>query len=206
MLDFILFIIVFIFVRKEILQYANKIGEEKIEESSKSVLIETIIISLLAVFHYIIPLTIKMHINHSWFASIMEGVFFANTVVMVEMDAKYQEVYDFFHFVNMASIVLIIGDAGFPQNYLPFLIFAALQLCIFQFMYGQADAFLFCECGTFLMLHNAELMDYIGHMGIMLILLAIVQGIQKNINKYGNLKQPVAMTPYIAASFLIFFI
>ena len=206
MLNVIIFMMVFIFARKIILQYSNKIGKEKIEESNKEIVIETFIIFLLAILHYILPLPLKMHIEHSWFTSIMEAIFFANTIVMDEMDMKYQEVYDLFHFINLASMILFIGYVGFPSNYIPFLFFAALQLGIFQFMYGQADAFLFCECAAFLMLHNAEIEEYMWHMGIMLIFLAIVQGVKKNINKRGNLKRPVAMTPYIVASFLIFFI
>ena len=206
MLNVTIFMIVFVFARKIILQYSNKIGEEKIEESNKEIVIETFVIFLLTISHYILPLPLKTHIEHSWFTSIMEAIFFANTIVMVEMDMKYQEVYDLFHFINLASMILFIGYVGFPSNYIPFLFFAALQLGIFQFMYGQADAFLFCECAALLMLHNAEIEDYMWHMGIMLIFLAVVQGIKKNNNKRGNLKHPVAMTPYIAASFLIFFI
>ena len=206
MLNVIIFMLVFIFARKIILQYSNKIGEEKIEESNKEIVIETFIIFLLAISHYILPLPLNTHIEHSWFMSIMEAIFFANTIVMVEMDIKYQEVYDLFHFINLASMVLFVGYVGFPKNYISFLFFAALQLGIFQFMYGQADAFLFCECATFLMLHNAEIEDYMWHMGIMLVILTVVQGVKKNINKRGNLKHPVAMTPYILSSFLIFFI
>ena len=206
MLNVIIFMMVFVLARKIILQYSNKIGKEKIEESSKEIGIETFVMLLLAISHYILPLQLKTHIEHSWFTSIIEAIFFANTIVMVEMDIKYQEVYDLFHFINIASMILFIGYAGFPKNYISFLFFAALQLGIFQFMYGQADAFLFCECAAFLMLHNAEIEDYMWHMGIMLIFLAVAQGAKKNINKQGNLKHPVAMTPYIAASFLIFFI
>lgn len=206
MLNVIIFIMVFVLARKIILQYSNKIGKEKIEESSKEIVIETFVMLLLAISHYILPLPLNTHIEHSWFTSIIEAIFFANTIVMVEMDIKYQEVYDLFHFINLASMILFIGYTGFPKNYISFLFFAALQLGIFQFMYGQADVFLFCECAAFLMLHNAEIEDYMWHMGIMLIFLAVVQGAKKNINKQGNLKHPVAMTPYIAASFLIFFI
>ena len=204
MLNVIIFMLVF--ARKIILQYSNKIGEEKIEESNKEIVIETFIIFLLAISHYILPLPLNTHIEHSWFMSIMEAIFFANTIIMVEMDIKYQEVYDLFHFINLASMVLFVGYVGFPKNYISFLFFAALQLGIFQFMYGQADAFLFCECAAFLMLHNAEIEDYMWHMGIMLVILTVVQGVKKNINKRGNLKHPVAMTPYILSSFLIFFI
>lgn len=206
MLNVIIFMLVFIFARKIILQYSNKIGKEKIEESNKEKVIETFIIFLLAISHYILPLPLNTHIEHSWFMSIMEAIFFANTIIMVEMDIKYQEVYDLFHFINLASMVLFVGYVGFPKNYISFLFFAALQLGIFQFMYGQADAFLFCECAAFLMLHNAEIEDYMWHMGIMLVILTVVQGVKKNINKRGNLKHPVAMTPYILSSFLIFFI
>ena len=206
MLNVIIFMLVFIFARKIILQYSNKIGKEKIEESNKEKVIETFIIFLLAISHYILPLPLNTHIEHSWFMSIMEAIFFANTIIMVEMDIKYQEVYDLFHFINLASMVLFVGYVGFPKNYISFLFFAALQLGIFQFMYGQADAFLFCECAAFLMLHNAEIEDYMWHMGIMLVILTVVQGVKKNINTRGNLKHPVAMTPYILSSFLIFFI
>ena len=49
MLNAIIFMMFFIFTRKIILQYSNKIGEEKIEESSKEIVIETFVILLLAI-------------------------------------------------------------------------------------------------------------------------------------------------------------
>ena len=55
MLNAIIFMMFFIFTRKIILQYSNKIGEEKIEESSKEIVIETFVILLLAISHYILP-------------------------------------------------------------------------------------------------------------------------------------------------------
>ena len=52
--------------------------------------------------------------------------------------------------------------------------------------------------------YNAELLDYFVFMLFTYILLGIIQLFKKNVNKKGNLKIPVAFTPYIVATFLLF--
>ena len=134
----IIFIISFIIFRYFIKNYANKIGDEKLSDNKKIFYIEFIIMLLYAIVHFILLDVI----SHNCFTVVMEGIFFANTCLMVQMDMEYKQTYDLYHFINIASMILYIGYAGFPSNYISFLVFVGSQLFLFQFLYGQADAFL----------------------------------------------------------------
>lgn len=196
----IIFIISFIIFRYFIKNYANKIGDEKLSDNKKIFYIEFIIMLLYAIVHFILLDVI----SHNCFTVVMESIFFANTCLMVQMDMEYKQTYDLYHFINIASMILYIGYAGFPSNYISFLVFVGSQLFLFQFLYGQADAFLYCECAAYMFVHDAILLDYFLYMAISILLLGIVQCCRKNINRYGNLKEEVAFTPYIILAFIIF--
>lgn len=200
MIYLFLFIISYSISKKLISDYANKIGDEKIETNKKTCCFEYFIIITYCLIHFFIFNDFK----HYYFTSVIEGIFFANTFLLIEMDIKYKQVYDLYHFINLASMVIYIGYIGFPSNYISFLIFAGSQLLVFQFLYGQADAFLYCECAAFMFIHNAVLIDYFLFMAISILFLGIIQCFRKNINKFGNLKEAVAFTPYIYCGFIVY--
>ena len=106
----IIFIISFIIFRYFIKNYANKIGDEKLSDNKKIIYIEFIIMLLYAIVHFILLDVI----SHNCFTVVMEGIFFANTCLMVQMDMEYKQTYDLYHFINIASMILYIGYTGFP--------------------------------------------------------------------------------------------
>ena len=184
LLKFSLYIVSFFISRKQIFTYANRIGDEKIDKNKKYFYTEMFLAFIIGIIH----ICLFPEFDHGWFACVLEGTFLANSFLMVEMDIKYKQIYDLFHFINFACMILYIGYIGWPENYIPYLIFAGSQLLIFQFMYGQADALLYSECAAFMFIHNADLFTYFLFMGISILILGIVQAFRKNINKYGNLK------------------
>ncbi len=83
------------------------------------------------------------------------------------------------------------------------IIFALLQQFFFCRFYGRADCHAFCCSAMFLSLQGKGIVYYLLHMLIALGSLAIVQLLEKNINRKGNLKEPVAFVPYIAIAFVL---
>lgn len=76
-------------------------------------------------------------------------------------------------------------------------IFCLLQELLFGKMYGRADCHAFCVSALLLWCLGGDIKIFLMHMAVSFLLLAIVQAFRKNINRRGNLKQPVAFVPYI---------
>jgi GNAT superfamily N-acetyltransferase len=79
-------------------------------------------------------------------------------------------------------------------------VFLAAQALLFRRMYGMADVLAF---GAFALCQAAAgkgLPAHLLHMGVAFLLLAAVQGCRKNIGRGGDLKEPVALVPYIAVA------
>lgn len=107
------------------------------------------------------------------------------------------------------------GFCGFPsallENLLSFLlpklasvvIFGILQEKLFCRMYGKADCHAFVVCAMAECAIGLGMKGYLIHMLIAIILLAVMQGIKRNVGRNGNLKKGVPFLPYITISFWI---
>lgn len=100
---------------------------------------------------------------------------------------------------NYDCLKLVVRAAA--ERLFPVLLFALLQKKLFFRMYGRADchAFTVCaaaECGI-----GLGMKEYLVHMLLAFLLLGVVQGLQGNIGRKGNLKEDVAFLPYITISF-----
>lgn len=84
------------------------------------------------------------------------------------------------------------------------LIFCLLQLILFRRFYGESDCIAFSVCALYISASGKGLSEHIYLMAVTYILLAVVQGVRRNINRRGNLKEPVALLPYIAAAMLLY--
>ena len=81
------------------------------------------------------------------------------------------------------------------------LLFILIQQLLFSRLYGRADCYAFSNCAIVEYAQGYGFRDCLFHMLLAVILLAIVQMLQKNMNRKGNLKKPVAFLPYITFSF-----
>lgn len=80
-------------------------------------------------------------------------------------------------------------------------LFLFIQLFWFDRFYGKADCYGFCVCAVAEASLGKGLYAYLVLMLASLLLLFCVQLTRGNMNKKGNLKQPVAFLPYIVCAF-----
>lgn len=81
------------------------------------------------------------------------------------------------------------------------LVFGLLQEKMFSRMYGRADCHAFLVCAFAECAMGLRMKEYLLHMLLALLLLIVVQAMQKNIRNDGNLIEAVPFLPYITVSF-----
>lgn len=137
--------------------------------------------------------------------ALLYGVLVAYLITASITDYQTQLVHDFLHIIGaVAGLTLIVSQQPEWLVIKGLLWFVGIQLLIFKRMYGTADCFTFIVCAIFIACSNHGLLTYLWHMGATLVLLTIIQGFCRNINRKGNLKVPVALVPYIAVTTWIF--
>ncbi len=133
------------------------------------------------------------------------GVFASYLLVATITDVQTYEVYDFLHVIGASSgIIILIKQRVSISDWQGLLLFMAMQFFIFGRLYGLADCMGFCVCAINICIRNPSILMYLFHMALAFCILGIVQGIRQNINKRGNLKEPVAFFPYITFSVWLF--
>lgn len=104
------------------------------------------------------------------------------------------------------TMFLWTADFQKEQRLLSLCIYMILQELFFCRMYGRADCHAFVTCAV---VESALGMDFLGYLWHMIFAfggLTVVQAFRHNINRKGNLKQPVAFLPYITVSFWLMII
>jgi len=135
------------------------------------------------------------------------GVLAAYLVTASITDRQTKMVHDFLHLAGgLAGVSLLIYRWPGQEVFCEAVIFFAIQMLIFRRLYGTADCLVFCVCALYLAAVGQGMMTYLLHMGASFLLLAVVQTFRKNINRQGNLKEPVALVPYITVSMWIFLV
>lgn len=133
------------------------------------------------------------------------GVLAAYLLVSSITDFQTCEVYDFLHILGaLAALAVFFQRPPTKDTLISLLVYWLLQHFLFSKMYGEADAMAFLVCALFESVYGFGLLTYLFHMGAAFIVLAIVQAVRHNINRHGNLKQPVPFLPYIALTVWIF--
>ena len=84
---------------------------------------------------------------------------------------------------------------------LKILVIGLLQEVLFSRMYGRADCHAFWVCGVVQCAMGLGIREHLLQMLLAVMVLAVVQGVQKNIDKKGSLKKAVPFLPYISLSF-----
>ncbi len=122
------------------------------------------------------------------------------------MDRKYQRVRRGIWLWTGAAAVFLFAvraderleeySGAIPE----ILCFILLQFILFAKLYGLADCFAFSCCGIFIGAFGGGLRECLFHMLLSTGILGAVQFCRGNVNRYGNLKEPKAFIPYIAAA------
>lgn len=133
------------------------------------------------------------------------GVFASYLLVATIADIQTYEVYDFLHVIGASTGIIILIKQGIVfSHWQGLLVFVAMQVFIFGRLYGLADCMGFCVCAIYICIRNPSTLMYLFHMALAFCILGVVQGARGNINKKGNLKEPVAFFPYITFSVWFF--
>lgn len=126
--------------------------------------------------------------------------------VSTTMDILLKQVTDVVHYLGLLGGGILLLQA-FPQSRVgvELIIYVVIQYIVFRKMYGHADVVVFVLCALFFAATGRGIDVYVGHMSLAFGMLALVQTFRRNIGRDGNLKQPVALVPYITCSFLLIF-
>ena len=133
---------------------------------------------------------------------ILRGLFEGALVLAAFCDYCTYDIYDFVYLPALGSGIVMMfrcGDVAIKD----LVIFLILQGVLFSRMYGISDCIAFSVCAIWIAALGGTLPDFLIHMLLTVILCAVVQGLNRNINKQGNLKKGVAFIPYIAASMVL---
>ncbi|MDE5746233.1 MAG: hypothetical protein K2I21_01495 [Acetatifactor sp.] len=84
------------------------------------------------------------------------------------------------------------------------ILFALLQYLLFMRLYGEGDVMAFQICALYLAGGGGNFLTMLLHMALAFAMLGAIQLAKGNINRKGNLKNPVPFLPYIACSVLWF--
>lgn len=144
----------------------------------------------------------------------MEGIIFSVfggcLIFACITDCKACQVYQFIWWVaGIAAGCLVCGRIGemhcgeSMQLLIGLLIYGGLQELFFCRFYGRADCHAFIVCALMLGGMRIEKIGWLVHMLLAFGILAFVQLLCGNINRKGNLKNPVPFLPYITIAFWI---
>ena len=139
-----------------------------------------------------------------WHGQLACGVLAAYLLVASIQDSQTCEVYDFLHVLALPTGMFFIVATPSGEKVMSLVLYLVIQLGIFMKMYGAGDGLAFLVCAVYESRFGKGLSTYLLHMAAVFVVLLVVQGARRNINKTGNLKKPVALVPYIAATVWFF--
>ena len=139
-----------------------------------------------------------------WYGQLMLGILAAYLLAASIQDMQTCMVCDFLHITAAVPGIVLVVLCPSGERILSLVLFVIIQIGLFMRMYGVADGLAFCVCALFESRFGEGMLTYLLHMGLAFLVLGVVQGVGKNINKHGNLKKPVPFLPYIAATVWVF--
>lgn len=120
------------------------------------------------------------------------------------MDWQTCQVYNFLWWISGAAAGILLltrkGRIG-PEEAIELAAFVFLQCTFFSKVYGKADCYAFSVCAAAEASAGIGATGFLAHMLGAFCLLALVQGIRRNIDGRGNLKRPIPFLPYITLAF-----
>jgi len=152
--------------------------------------------------------------------NLFTGGMFSCLLVCAMTDLEHKWIYDIvillgfllgIHevFRNVAvteKVVECISSCTATDKVSEWLIFSILQVFLFRRFYGEGDVELFLLCGLMNLLTGGGIGRILSFMLFVFALLGIHQVLRRNVNSKGNLKEKVALAPYIAFAGIGFFV
>lgn len=133
-------------------------------------------------------------------------LFVGSMVAACIMDVKEQLVYRFVWLIaaaGVSAVIVAVRMRGVGMNIASLtdlVLFVMLQQLWFGRFYGRADCHAFCVSAFMLWASGFVLLDYVMHMLLAFVGLALIQLMRRNVRRNGQLKKPVPMIPYIAVA------
>lgn len=129
------------------------------------------------------------------------GVLASYLLVSSITDLQTKEVYDFLHIFGLApGLVVVLWLKPEPEVILGLPLYWFLQHFLFMKMYGHSDGIAFLVCAFYESCFGTGLLTFLLHMLSSYFLLGVTQLLRHNIDRHGNLKEPVPFLPYIAVT------
>lgn len=139
-----------------------------------------------------------------WIIRIAYALLAVYFVVCSVMDAMLKMVCDFFHGIGLIGGCVYLAYIQPRKEALEVIIlFVGIQWFVFRKMYGPADMTAYVICSMYLAAEDYSLLNCLLHMLVTFGILGPVQLWKRNISAKGNLKNPVALLPYIAGAFFL---
>ena len=140
--------------------------------------------------------------------SLWDSVFWITIALVAYNDYLTKEIYDVVYVPAIIICIIQLSLASCTQEraierLIELIVFCGIQFIVFRMFYGLSDCIAFCVCSMYLTVHGGDIMDSVILMIITILLLGVVQACKKNINRKGNLKEPVALIPYIAVGMMV---
>ena len=113
------------------------------------------------------------------------------------------QVYRFVWWIALAADMVLLVFYGRQTGLCDLqepVVFCLLQELGFSKMYGRADCHAFCVGAITLYCVGGRMWDFLLLMSYAFGMLLVVQALDGNINRKGNLKRPVAFLPYITVA------
>lgn len=182
-----------------LLYYVHKVDEEFGRESicriQKHWLLYTVLTSL--------AFGPRLH-ESSFVVWIEYGVLAVYLIICSVMDVILKMICDFFHYIGIVGGgIYLLYQQPAQEAAETLLVFVGIQWIVFWKMYGPADVAAYIVCAMYLIAERGSLLDCLMHMMVTFVLLGLVQGCKINISVKGNLKNPVALLPYISIAFFL---
>lgn len=133
---------------------------------------------------------------------VLLSVFVGCLLTACIMDIESQMVYNYVWWTACLAAGLLLCWKGINIG-LELILFILLQEVAFARLYGRADCHAFAACAMIERALGMAMKEYLVHMLLAYVLLAVVQGFKRNIGKNGNLKTPIPFIPYIAVSLFV---
>lgn len=140
--------------------------------------------------------------------SLWDSVFWITIALVAYNDYLTKEIYDVVYVPAIIICIIQLALASCTQEVgieklIELIVFCGIQFVVFRMFYGLSDCIAFCVCAMYLTVHGGDIMDSVILMIVTILLLGVVQACKKNINRKGNLKEPVALIPYIAVGMMV---
>ena len=144
------------------------------------------------------------------FEKLLWAVIGGSLLLACVTDSLLYQVYNFTWWISLAAALALLWcrrNVLMEGGFICFdalgglLLFVGIQLLLRGHIYGRADSYAFCVCALAETAFGLSAAGFLTHMLFAYLLLFVVQLFRRNLNRKGNLREPVPFMPYITAAF-----